>query len=309
MPTSAYPGGIDNLTDPTSTSAMNNPSHATQHTNANDAIQALEAFTAPFPPAIVTNVLGQTFPDWHATGTLVTLSSGVMYLTGIHLQANLKITNIWFMFGSTTLSTPTHLWSCLLDNTVTTPKLLANSADTLTTVTPSVSVANQIALTTPFTLRTTVNPCGEPLAISDVLEPLSPHTPNVSALDGVAPSTTPSCASLIPDDGDVTVPLINVHTPAGQEVPAVSAVETNTPFSDQSANSAYVRVTAGNTHAHSVYPVLTATDPAPLRAPATSAYVSGEPTGVIRSALSEYPVATPGAPFAAVRVSAPCCPE
>ena len=151
MPTSAYPGGIDNLTDPTSTSAMNNPSHATQHTNANDAIQALEAFTAPFPPAIVTNVLGQTFPDWHATGTLVTLSSGVMYLTGIHLQANLKITNIWFMFGSTTLSTPTHLWSCLLDNTVTTPKLLANSADTLTTVTPTVSVANQFALTTPVT--------------------------------------------------------------------------------------------------------------------------------------------------------------
>ena len=151
MPTSVYPGGIDSLTDPTSTSAMNNPSHSQQHTNANDAIQALEAFTAPTPPASITAVLGQTFPDWHATGTLVTPSSGVMQLSGLHLQAGLKITNLWLMLGSTVLSTPTHLWACILDHTVTTPVLLANSADTLTTVTGTASTPLQFTLTTPFT--------------------------------------------------------------------------------------------------------------------------------------------------------------
>lgn len=151
MPTSAYPGGIDSLTDPTSTSAMNNPSHSTQHTNANDAIQALEAFTAPFPPAAITNVLGQTFPDWHATGTIVTPTSGVMYLTGIHLQAGLKITNLWLMLGTTVLSTPTHSWAAIYDKTVTTPVLLANSADTLTTVAGTASTPLQFALTTSFT--------------------------------------------------------------------------------------------------------------------------------------------------------------
>ena len=130
---------------------MNSPSHAGQHANANDSIVALEAASASFGPAAITSILGQTFPDWHATGTLVTPTSGIMYLTAIHLQAGLKITNIWFMFGSTTLSTPTHLWAALLDNTVTTPKMLANSADTLTTVTPTVSVAASFTLTAPFT--------------------------------------------------------------------------------------------------------------------------------------------------------------
>jgi hypothetical protein len=38
-----FPGSLDNFTNPTSASPINSPSHADQHANANDAIEALEA--------------------------------------------------------------------------------------------------------------------------------------------------------------------------------------------------------------------------------------------------------------------------
>ena len=37
-----YPGGLDSLTNPSSGDALDSPSHAGQHTNANDAIEAIE---------------------------------------------------------------------------------------------------------------------------------------------------------------------------------------------------------------------------------------------------------------------------
>jgi hypothetical protein len=37
-----FPTSVDSFTDPTSGSAMNSPSHAAQHANANDAIEAIE---------------------------------------------------------------------------------------------------------------------------------------------------------------------------------------------------------------------------------------------------------------------------
>lgn len=38
-----FPGSLDSFTDPIKTSTLNNPPHADQHANANDAIEALEA--------------------------------------------------------------------------------------------------------------------------------------------------------------------------------------------------------------------------------------------------------------------------
>ena len=38
-----FPTGLDTLSNPTTSSALNNPSHAGQHSNANDAIEALQA--------------------------------------------------------------------------------------------------------------------------------------------------------------------------------------------------------------------------------------------------------------------------
>lgn len=37
-----YPGAIDSLTNPTGTDTLNSPSHANQHADANDAIEAIE---------------------------------------------------------------------------------------------------------------------------------------------------------------------------------------------------------------------------------------------------------------------------
>jgi hypothetical protein len=38
-----FPTSLDTLTNPDGTSSLSNPSHATQHSNANDAIEALQA--------------------------------------------------------------------------------------------------------------------------------------------------------------------------------------------------------------------------------------------------------------------------
>ena len=38
-----FPSSLDSLTNPTSTDALNSPSHADQHANVNDAVEALEA--------------------------------------------------------------------------------------------------------------------------------------------------------------------------------------------------------------------------------------------------------------------------
>ena len=38
-----YPTSLDTLTNPTGTNTLNSPSHAGQHADANDAIEALQA--------------------------------------------------------------------------------------------------------------------------------------------------------------------------------------------------------------------------------------------------------------------------
>ena len=146
-----FPGSIDVNTDPTATSAMNNPSHAGLHANMNDAMAAVQAGGLSDSPAAIANVLGQTFPDWHATGAVYALTSGTTFLSRINIQAGVKITNIWFHSGGAG-STITHMWAGLLDKTLVSPVLLANSPDTLATVgTVAASTPISYTLTTPFT--------------------------------------------------------------------------------------------------------------------------------------------------------------
>ena len=40
--TTNYPGAVDSLTNPAAGDALNSPSHAAQHANANDAIEAVQ---------------------------------------------------------------------------------------------------------------------------------------------------------------------------------------------------------------------------------------------------------------------------
>jgi len=51
-----FPSGLDSLTNPTSGSALNSPSHADQHADANDAIEALEAKVGVDGSAVTTSL-------------------------------------------------------------------------------------------------------------------------------------------------------------------------------------------------------------------------------------------------------------
>ena len=54
--TTAYPTGLDAFTNPTATSTLVAPSHADQHADANDAIEALEAKVGITSSAVVTSL-------------------------------------------------------------------------------------------------------------------------------------------------------------------------------------------------------------------------------------------------------------
>jgi hypothetical protein len=62
MPTN-FPTGVDTFVNPTPTDSLNAPAHSTQHTNANDAIEAIEN-------AIISPV---TYPDQLVNGTTATV--------------------------------------------------------------------------------------------------------------------------------------------------------------------------------------------------------------------------------------------
>lgn len=51
-----YPNSLDSLTNPTTTDPVNNPSHAVQHANANDAIEALQAKVGTNNSAVATSL-------------------------------------------------------------------------------------------------------------------------------------------------------------------------------------------------------------------------------------------------------------
>ena len=50
-----YPISLDTLTNPTTSNPLNSPSHAGQHSDANDAIEALEAKVGANSSAVTTS--------------------------------------------------------------------------------------------------------------------------------------------------------------------------------------------------------------------------------------------------------------
>lgn len=72
-----YPGSLDSFTDPISSNALNSPSHAGQHTVANDAILALETkLGTTTTPALLA---GGTSTASAAAFTTATPASGVAF--------------------------------------------------------------------------------------------------------------------------------------------------------------------------------------------------------------------------------------
>ena len=71
---STYPTSIDAFTNPATTNSLTSPSHAQQHSDINDAVEALEAKVA-----IGNTVLGTWIdytPTWTASTTNPVLGNG-----------------------------------------------------------------------------------------------------------------------------------------------------------------------------------------------------------------------------------------
>jgi hypothetical protein len=91
-----FPTSLDALTNPISTDKLNSPPHATQHANANDAIEALQAKVGVNSSAVttsldykvtdvisrVTTAEAKVLPAGGTTGQVLTKSSGTNYDTG-----------------------------------------------------------------------------------------------------------------------------------------------------------------------------------------------------------------------------------
>jgi hypothetical protein len=88
-----YPTTLDSFTNPTTTSLLTSPSHAQQHSDINDAVEALEAKVA-----VGNTVLG-TYTSYTPTFLNVTAGNGTT--TGAYCRVN----NLVHYYGSFTLGT------------------------------------------------------------------------------------------------------------------------------------------------------------------------------------------------------------
>lgn len=130
-----FPTSLDTLTNPTSTDTLNSPSHASQHANANDAIEALQAKVGANSSAV------QTSHDYKLSG--VTGSDKAVSLTGSEVLTNKTINsanNTLQNIATTNLASPTGLDTNIVTGTAGTSGDLikwnadgdAVSADTVT---------------------------------------------------------------------------------------------------------------------------------------------------------------------------------
>jgi hypothetical protein len=94
-----YPTTLDVFTNPTSTSLLTSPDHAQQHSDINDAVEALEAKVA-----IGNTVIGAWIdytPTWTSSGTNPVIGNGT--ITGRYALINKTvIAQIYIVTGSTT---------------------------------------------------------------------------------------------------------------------------------------------------------------------------------------------------------------
>jgi hypothetical protein len=81
-----FPTSLDSLTNPITTDKLNNPSHAAQHANVNDAVEALEAKVGINSSAVtstldykVTQVEGKVLPTGGAVDQVLAKASGSNY--------------------------------------------------------------------------------------------------------------------------------------------------------------------------------------------------------------------------------------
>lgn len=79
---SSYPGGIDSFTNPTGTDPLSNPEHASQHANANDAIEAIETELGVTPSGTATTVAAR-LTDIEATAGGIAANAAAAALSAL----------------------------------------------------------------------------------------------------------------------------------------------------------------------------------------------------------------------------------
>lgn len=133
----SFPTGLDTLTNPLSTSNLNSPSHSGQHSDANDAIEALEAKVGIDSSAVVTS------HDY----ILNTKDGGVVSVTGTQTLTN------------KTLTSPTINTATIASPTISSPTITGGSVSSTTDVIevlkkvyPIGSIYTSITSTNPATL-------------------------------------------------------------------------------------------------------------------------------------------------------------
>lgn len=130
---SGFPGSIDNFTDPTSTSALNSPSHSGQHADLNDAVEKIETYMGLVKviPTAATNgtvAANGTVTIGNAVSSVsVTCFSSLYdnYLIQVTGGANSTEDNGRLSLGSTA----TGYFGNLLYSTFATPSTFAGAAD------------------------------------------------------------------------------------------------------------------------------------------------------------------------------------
>ncbi|MBK9181426.1 MAG: hypothetical protein IPM45_18090 [Acidimicrobiales bacterium] len=97
--TTAYPGALDALTNPTAADPLHSPSHSAQHANANDAIEAIQAELGVAPSGAYATVAARFTAEVAAPVTAhgtVGATETVSAATGLHtLTLDEALTLTW----------------------------------------------------------------------------------------------------------------------------------------------------------------------------------------------------------------------
>lgn len=98
-----FPTSLDSFTNPGTTSALNSPSHAGQHTDINDAMVQVQTKLGTTPSAGA-HVIGKLVTTWTPVIQNLTVGNGTMF--GVYAIVNdLAFYQVRFIFGSTSAIT------------------------------------------------------------------------------------------------------------------------------------------------------------------------------------------------------------
>ena len=113
--TTAYPGALDNFQNPLPGDSRNNPSHASQHGNANDAIEAIQAYLGIASSVSMTTITGRVVALEQGSGgggvspEEVQDIVGAMIVAGAGISVVYNDTNGTLTITATTLGTVTSV--------------------------------------------------------------------------------------------------------------------------------------------------------------------------------------------------------